>query len=29
VLSVEIIQDFLGSPEAATDTVPAAERPAA
>jgi osmoprotectant transport system ATP-binding protein len=29
VLSVEIIQDFLGSPAAATDTLPAAERPAA
>jgi osmoprotectant transport system ATP-binding protein len=29
VLSVEIIQDFLGSPEAATDTQPAVDRPAA
>jgi hypothetical protein len=28
VLSVEIIQDFLGSPEAATDTQPAVDRPA-
>jgi osmoprotectant transport system ATP-binding protein len=28
VLSVEIIQDFLGSPEAATDTQAAVDRPA-